>query len=121
GAGVITENEGRALDAGLVRVAERLEGWGADEWDEAPDEDIHATVERLLREEVGELAGKLHTGRSRNDQVATDSRLWALGAISRLDGELAALQLALIEQAEKHVGTVMPSYTHLQRAQPVSA
>jgi argininosuccinate lyase len=121
GAGVISEEEGRALDAGLVRVAERLEGWTADAWEEAPDEDIHSTVERLLRDEVGELAGKLHTGRSRNDQVATDSRLWALGAVARLDGELAALQLALIEQAEKHVETVMPSYTHLQRAQPVSA
>jgi argininosuccinate lyase len=121
GAGVITAGEARALDEGLARVAERVAGWSEAEWEAAPDEDIHSLVERLLREEAGEVAGKLHTGRSRNDQVATDSRLWALGAVERLDAELAALQQALLEQAEKHAATVMPSYTHLQRAQPVSA
>jgi argininosuccinate lyase len=121
GAGVITAEEAQALDDGLGRVAARLAEWSEAEWEAAPDEDIHSLVERLLREEAGEVAGKLHTGRSRNDQVATDSRLWALGAVERLDAEIAALQQALLEQAEKHTATVMPSYTHLQRAQPVSA
>lgn len=120
-AGVITPEEASALDRGLVEVAARLEGWKDADWEAAPDEDIHSLVERLLREASGDVAGKLHTGRSRNDQVATDSRLWALNAAERLDGEIAALQHALLEQAERHTTTVMPSYTHLQRAQPISA
>ena len=121
GAGVVTEAESRSLVDGLERVEDRLSTWSATEWDAAGDEDIHSLVERLLREEVGDVAGKLHTGRSRNDQVATDTRMWALGAIDRLVGLVADLQQALLEQAEANVGTVMPSYTHLQRAQPVSA
>ena len=68
---------------------------------------------------IGEAAGKLHTGRSRNDQVATDFRLWMLGAIPAIDAALKDLQLALVEQAEKAGETIMPGYTHLQRAQPV--
>jgi argininosuccinate lyase len=120
-AGVLTHAEWLALQAGLDRVAARLEGWSDDEWRAAPDEDVHSLVERLLYEEAGDVAGKLHTGRSRNDQVATDFRLWAMGAASRLDSALRDLQRALLEQAEKHRETVMPSYTHLQRAQPVSA
>ncbi|HET8655073.1 MAG TPA: argininosuccinate lyase [Longimicrobiaceae bacterium] len=119
--GVITREESAALVDGLDRVAERLAAWSEAEWTDAPDEDIHSLVERLLREEVGAVAGKLHTGRSRNDQVATDSRLWARAAAERLDAQVAALQRALLEQAERHLETVMPSYTHLQRAQPVSA
>jgi argininosuccinate lyase len=86
-----------------------------------PDEDVHSLVERLLYEEAGDVAGKLHTGRSRNDQVATGRALWAMGASARLDAALRDLQRALLEQAEAHRGTVMPAYTHLQRAQPVSA
>ncbi|HEX2190371.1 MAG TPA: argininosuccinate lyase [Longimicrobiaceae bacterium] len=120
-AGVLTATEGAELRAGLDRVGARLEGWGPAEWAAAPDEDIHSLVERLLYEEAGAVAGKLHTGRSRNDQVATDTRLWACGAASRLDAALRDLQRALLEQAERHVDTVMPAYTHLQRAQPVSA
>ena len=120
-AGVLTHAEWLALQAGLDRVAARLEAWSDDEWRAAPDEDVHSLVERLLYEEAGDVAGKLHTGRSRNDQVATDFRLWAMGAASRLDSALRDLQRALLEQAEKHRETVMPSYTHLQRAQPVSA
>jgi argininosuccinate lyase len=119
-AGVVTHAEWLRLQAGLDRVAARLDGWTADEWRAAPDEDVHSLVERLLYEEAGDVAGKLHTGRSRNDQVATDSRLWATGAIARLDAALRDLQRALLEQAETHRGTVMPAYTHLQRAQPVS-
>jgi argininosuccinate lyase len=120
-AGVISHAEWLRLQAGLDRVAARLDAWTADEWRAAPDEDVHSLVERLLYEEAGDVAGKLHTGRSRNDQVATDSRLWALGAAARLDAALRELQRALLEQAEAHRGTVMPSYTHMQRAQPVSA
>jgi argininosuccinate lyase len=120
-AGVISDAEAAELRAGLERVASRLEEWGAAEWAVAPDEDIHSLVERLLYEEAGEVAGKLHTGRSRNDQVATDTRLWAMGAVARLDAALRDVQRALLEQAEHHLDTVMPSYTHLQRAQPVSA
>ncbi|MEX0893627.1 MAG: argininosuccinate lyase [Gemmatimonadota bacterium] len=118
GAGVLDAAEAAALDAGLEAVAERL-GDGAAEG--APDEDIHSLVERLLYEEVGELAGKLHTGRSRNDQVATDTRLWAMRAGARLATELAALQAALVEQAAATVDLLMPAYTHLRRAQPVRA
>lgn len=114
--GVLTRTEAAALDRGLARVGERLqEGEAAD----AKDEDIHTLVERLLYEEVGALAGKLHTGRSRNDQVATDTRLWALRAGARIDSELRALQAALLESAERSVDAIMPSFTHLRRAQPV--
>jgi argininosuccinate lyase len=120
-AGVLSEAEATALDAGLAQVAARLGAWGEADWESAPDEDIHSLVERLLYEEAGAVAGKLHTGRSRNDQVATDARLWAMGAAERLDALLAELQRALVEQAARHLETVMPSYTHLQRAQPVSA
>jgi argininosuccinate lyase len=83
------------------------------------DEDIHTAVERRLTEVIGSAAGKLHTGRSRNDQVATDFRLWMLAAIPALDSALKDLQSALVEQAELAGETIMPGYTHLQRAQPI--
>lgn len=83
------------------------------------DEDIHTAVERRLTELIGVTAGKLHTGRSRNDQVATDFRLWMLQAIPQLDSAFHDLQSALLEQAEKAGETLMPGYTHLQRAQPI--
>ena len=115
-AGVLTAAEGKELDAGLLAVAQRLAGGiPAD----AADEDIHTLVERMLYEEIGELAGKLHTGRSRNDQVATDSRLWAMRACKQIDFELRALQSALLDQAHATLDLLMPSYTHLRRAQPV--
>jgi argininosuccinate lyase len=120
-AGVVTDAEAVALRSGLERVTELLAGWADSDWDAAGDEDIHTLVERLLSEAVGPLSGKLATGRSRNDQVATGTRLWALGATLGLDEQLRDLQRALLEQAERHCETVMPSYTHLQRAQPVSA
>src|SRR5690606_11094994 len=91
---------------------------------EAPvesDEDIHTMIDRLLHEEVGETASRLHTGRSRNDQVATASRLWAMDACLRLDEAIRELQVSLIEHADALGDTMMPSYTHLQRAQPVLA
>jgi argininosuccinate lyase len=120
-AGVLTGAEAQAIRAGLDRVGERLDAYDEAGWSAAPDEDVHSLVERLLREEVGAVAGKLHTGRSRNDQVATDVRMWAAGSAAALDAGLRELQRALLEQAEAHLETVMPAYTHLQRAQPVSA
>jgi argininosuccinate lyase len=83
------------------------------------DEDIHTAVERRLGEIVGPVAGKLHTGRSRNDQVATDFRLWLLDHIPQLDVLLADLQSVLISRAEADIEVIMPGYTHLQRAQPI--
>jgi argininosuccinate lyase len=116
GAGHLTAQEEERLLAGLDRVEERLAA-GAGEG--APDEDVHTLVERLLYEEVGEVAGKLNTGRSRNDQVATDLRLWSLDAITQVDAETAALGRALLSQAAVGVDLILPGYTHGQRAQPV--
>ncbi len=83
------------------------------------DEDIHSAVERRLGELVGAVAGKLHTGRSRNDQVATDIRLWVLGAIQRTDQAVRLVQHALLEQAKAAGDLIIPGYTHVQRAQPL--
>ena len=116
GAGVLTAEERGTLLTGL-EVVERVLADGAA--DDAGDEDIHSLVERLLGELIGALAGKLHTGRSRNDQVATDLRLWTLGALGRLDATLAALGRALVAKAREGLDVLMPSYTHTQRAQPV--
>jgi argininosuccinate lyase len=84
------------------------------------DEDIHTAVERRLGELIGAAAGKLHTGRSRNDQVAADFRLWMLDLLPLLDDAISGLQSALLETAEAHPSTLMAGYTHLQRAQPVT-
>jgi argininosuccinate lyase len=113
---VLTADEAQRLLQGLDRVEERLADGAAIG---APDEDVHTLVERLLYEAVGEVAGKLNTGRSRNDQVATDLRLWCLEAIAALDQEVTALGLALIGQARRGVDLLLPGYTHGQRAQPV--
>ena len=113
---VLSAAEAATLDAGLQAVHARLAAGGAEG---ASDEDIHTLVERLLYEEVGDVAGKLHTGRSRNDQVATDARLWGMRAAERLTGEIAALQRALLEKARLSIDLLIPSYTHLRRAQPV--
>ncbi|UCD24260.1 MAG: argininosuccinate lyase [Gemmatimonadota bacterium] len=116
-AGVLDAAEESRLSKGLDRVATRLE---RGDGDNATDEDVHTLVERLLYEEVGDVAGKLNTGRSRNDQVTTDLRLWCLDAIAAVDSELQALGNALVSQASSGVDTVMPGYTHGQRAQPVT-
>jgi argininosuccinate lyase len=108
--------ERAALADGLARVSERLAGGAGDG---AHDEDVHTLVERLLYEEVGDVAGKLNTGRSRNDQVATDLRLWCLDAIDAVDREIAVLGRALVSQAERGVDLILPGYTHGQRAQPI--
>ncbi|MXV94937.1 MAG: argininosuccinate lyase [Gemmatimonadetes bacterium] len=116
-AGILSEAEASDIDRGLAEVGALLE--------EQPgpaafaDEDIHTVVERLLTERVGPVGGKLHSGRSRNDQVATDFRLWGKEAIDGLCGHLAALVEALAARARESAGVVMPGYTHLQQAQPV--
>ena len=116
-AGVLTADEAATLVEGLGRVAaEFAEGRFA----LAPgDEDIHTAVERRLGELVGPVAGKLHTGRSRNDQVATDVRLFVLEAVAALDAGLRGLQAAIVDTAAAHIDVLMPGYTPLQPAQPV--
>ena len=118
GAAVLTLDESKSLEHGLDAVAGRLEDG------EAPlpgDEDVHTLIDRLLHEEIGDVASKLHTGRSRNDQVATATRLWTMDACMRIDTAVRQLQQVVIERATSLEGVVMPSYTHLQRAIPVSA
>ncbi|HYT64049.1 MAG TPA: argininosuccinate lyase [Gemmatimonadales bacterium] len=115
-AGVVPPTEEAQLLGGLDRVADQLADGAAVG---APDEDVHTLVERLLYNEVGGLAGKLHTGRSRNDQVATDLRLWTLDAIDHLDAGVAALGKTLVGTAKDGIDAILPGYTHGQRAQPV--
>jgi argininosuccinate lyase len=114
---IITVEEARQLEAGLERVRAGLAS-GELALDPA-SEDVHTEVERLLGEHIGALAGKLHTARSRNDQVALDMRLFLREEIDELRHKLTAMQRVLIEVAERHLDTVMPGYTHMQRAQPV--
>ena len=113
---VLTAPEREMLLAGLEKVEQALAAGAAES---ANDEDVHSLIERLLGEAVGPVAGKLHTGRSRNDQMATDLRLWTVGALARLDAALASLGRTIIEQAERGLDLLMPAYTHTQRAQPV--
>ncbi|MEJ5367286.1 MAG: argininosuccinate lyase [Bryobacteraceae bacterium] len=87
---------------------------------DAPDEDVHTYVIRVLKERTGELASKIHTGRSRNEQVSLDTRLWLRGTIDRCSSALRALMSALLRAAEGHTGTLIPGYTHMRRAQPVT-
>lgn len=116
-AGILSDEEHASISLGLDTVRKEF---SSGEFSFTPsDEDIHTAVERRLAELTGEVAGKLHTGRSRNDQVATDFRLWMLGAIPELSSALKDLQSTIVEQAKKADETVMPGYTHLQRAQPI--
>ena len=116
-AGILSDKEHASISLGLATIREEF---SSGRFSFAPsDEDIHTAVERRLTELIGDVAGKLHTGRSRNDQVATDFRLWMLQTIPTLDAALKDLQSALVEQAEAAGETVMPGYTHLQRAQPI--
>jgi argininosuccinate lyase len=115
--GCISRDEARQIVAGLERVGEKLEK-GELEF-RLSDEDIHMNIERCLTETIGPVAGKLHTARSRNDQVATDLHLFVREVLVRSVESLKALQSALIEQAEQNMSVVMPGYTHLQRAQPI--
>jgi argininosuccinate lyase len=115
---IVSQEDGEAIIQGLDTILREIES-GDFAFDRAL-EDIHMNVEARLTELVGEAAGRLHTARSRNDQVATDFRLWLRERIDDLQTGLRALQAALIDQAEAHAATVMPGYTHLQPAQPVT-
>lgn len=116
-AGVLTAEESATIVDGLSSVASE---WEAGSFEvKQGDEDIHTANERRLSELIGPLGGKLHTGRSRNDQVATDTRLWLAGAIGRVRADLQALIAAAAERAEAELDVLMPGYTHLQPAQTV--
>jgi argininosuccinate lyase len=116
--GIIPGEDAAAILAGLDAVAAEYAASGVPEdWDL---EDIHMTTESRLAELIGPVAGRLHTARSRNDQVATDFRLWVRAAFERIDEGLAALQRALVTRAGEHAESIMPGFTHLQTAQPVT-
>ncbi|WP_082826014.1 argininosuccinate lyase [Croceicoccus estronivorus] len=116
--GIVSAEDMTAISEGLDRVAAEYEANGVPEdWDL---EDIHMTTESRLAELIGPAAGRLHTGRSRNDQVATDFRLWVRDAMDQADEGLAALQQALVSRASEHADSIMPGFTHLQTAQPVT-
>jgi argininosuccinate lyase len=115
--GFITQAEFTAIEAGLAGIRDDIEA-GRFQFDKAA-EDIHMAVEAALIERIGEPGEKLHTARSRNDQVATDIRLWMRDQIVTLQGAIAHLQKALVSLAARHVDDLMPAYTHMQRAQPI--
>lgn len=114
---ILTQEEAETLVKGLRVISEKIKRNEIEF--QIADEDIHMNIERLLKKEVGDIAGKLHTGRSRNDQVALDLHLYARQQTVMLIENLFALQQALIKKAEQHIETILPGYTHLQRAQPV--
>ena len=116
--GILTNEDRDAIHKGLNQIQQEIEA-GSFEFSAAL-EDIHMNIEARLKEIIGDAAGRLHTARSRNDQVATDFRLWLRDAIDGLDAQYAELHRALIEKAEKHADVVMPGFTHLQAAQPVT-
>jgi len=115
---ILSPEDGAAICAGLEQIRSEIEA--GDFVFSTAREDIHMNIEARLAELIGPAAGRLHTARSRNDQVATDLRLWLRAAIDRLDVAMRDLQQALIERAEAETATVMPGYTHLQIAQPVT-
>jgi len=116
--GIVSAEDAATIGAGLDRVAADYEAHGVT--DDLALEDIHMATESALAALIGPVAGRLHTARSRNDQVATDFRLWVRDAIDSVDAGLAALCQALVSRAEEHAESVMPGFTHLQAAQPVT-
>ena len=115
---VLSPEDGAAIARGLEQIRGEIEAGGFVFREE--QEDIHLNIEARLAELIGPAAGRLHTARSRNDQIATDFRLWVRNAVDRIDLALQELQAALIDQAEAHADWVMPGFTHLQIAQPVT-
>ena len=116
--GIISEEDRNAILSGLDAILAEIE---AGEFPFSEElEDIHLNVEARLKERIGEAGGRLHTGRSRNDQVATDFRLWTRKSLDLFDTLLTDLMSALLDQAEAHAATIMPGFTHLQSAQPVT-
>jgi len=116
--GILSDADGRAILAGLDQIRQEIAD-GRFEFKQAL-EDIHMNIEARLAELIGDAAGRLHTARSRNDQVATDFRLWVRDTLDGMDKALRELQVALLDQAEAHAGTILPGFTHLQAAQPIS-
>ena len=116
--GIISAEDEAAIRTGLGKIAARIEA-GDFPFDDAL-EDIHMNIEARLTETIGEAGKRLHTGRSRNDQVALDVRLWVRDAIDGLSGQITDVMRALVARAEEHAGSVMPGFTHLQPAQPVT-
>ncbi|MEK9812594.1 MAG: argininosuccinate lyase [Bordetella sp.] len=116
--GLLSKEDFQAIDKGMATILEDIRA-GRFEWSVAL-EDVHLNIEKRLTNLVGDAGKRLHTARSRNDQVATDIRLWLRGEIDAIRSELRALRLALINQAETHADTLMPGFTHLQVAQPIS-
>lgn len=116
--GIISGEDHESIRKGMAQIASEIES-GAFEW-KLDLEDVHLNIEARLTQLVGDAGKRLHTGRSRNDQVATDVRLWLRGEIDLVSGLLADLQRALLDLAEKNVDVILPGFTHLQVAQPVS-
>ncbi|MES9887856.1 MAG: lyase family protein, partial [Candidatus Sedimenticola sp. 6PFRAG1] len=116
--GILTGEERDSIIGGLERVKQRIEA-GQFEWS-VELEDVHMNVESALTADIGDNGKKLHTGRSRNDQVATDIRLYMRDEIELIRAEIKRLQEALLEVAEREADTIMPGFTHLQTAQPIT-
>ncbi|KAL9933105.1 hypothetical protein V8E36_007823 [Tilletia maclaganii] len=117
GCKILTEDERDQIVAGLTKVGEE---WAAGTFKiDAADEDIHTANERRLKELIGPVAGKLHTGRSRNDQVATDMRLWMIDEVREVEELVTVLLRTVVTRARSEIDHLMPGYTHLQRAQPI--
>ncbi|MCP3032085.1 argininosuccinate lyase [Halobacillus sp. A1] len=116
--GIIAEEEAAQIKEGLQTIQKKIENEEVEF--SVAHEDIHMNIEKLLIDEIGPVGGKLHTGRSRNDQVATDMHLYLKEKTKHLINLLESVQKSLADQAEQHVDTIIPGYTHLQRAQPVS-
>ena len=116
--GILTAKDGRAIKQGLARVKDEIEQ-GRFKFS-TKLEDIHFNVEQRLTDLIGPAGGRLHTARSRNDQVALDVRLWTRDTVDRVEGMLRQLQIALIDRAEEYAATIMPGFTHLQTAQPIT-
>ena len=117
-AGVLTDAEFTKIERGLKKLAKEV-ATSTSFFDDSDAEDVHSFIEGRLVELIGEAGKKLHTGRSRNDQVATAFRLWLRDRVDAIDASLKDAQRALIDAAERHADAVMPGYTHLQRAQPI--
>ena len=116
-AGIVSAAEQKQIEAGLREIEKELDS-GKFQWD-ASLEDVHMNIERALTKKIGETGAKLHTARSRNDQIALDLRLYVKDQINRTSSQIKKLQTSLLDLAEKNVDVIMPGYTHLQRAQPI--
>ena len=116
--GIISIEDRASIERGMTQITEDIEA-GRFEW-KLDLEDVHLNIEARLTQLVGDAGKRLHTGRSRNDQVATDVRLWLRGEIDAMLPLLGAMQSALVDVAEKNVETILPGFTHMQVAQPVS-